>query len=188
MSARRLYRRSLAALVVLAPLALWTASGDDFVEYRKKHAIVETAVAAGATQAYGGSDWRVDRYDVWAGQPPDAGNALTAQPAALPPGTRLVRVRIALRPTSNDAVKALSRCTLELVDARERRWNPSAVVPGVRRDVPTRCDGTFNNAPQIAQEFRFEQDFLVPEDAAGSIDAVIRLNTEQPRRLRLRLR
>lgn len=186
MSAHRTYRRGLAAIAVLAPLALWTASGGDFLEYRTKHAIVETVGAFGAAHDYGGSNWRIDRYDTWAGQPPDADKALT--PATLPPGTRLVRVRVSLRPTSNDAVKALDRCTLELVDSRGRRWNPSAVVPGVRRDVPTRCSGTYNNAPQVAQEFRFEHDFLVPEDAAGDVDAVIRLAAEKPRRLRLRLR
>ena len=186
MSASRTYRRGLAALVVLAPFALWTASGDDFLEYRTKHTVVETVAAVGATQDYGGSEWRIDRYDTWAGQPPDAGKALTA--TALPSGTRLVRVRVALRAKDEAAVKALDRCTLELVDGRGRRWNPGAGVTTARRDVPTRCNGTYDNAPQVAQAFLFEQDFLVPEDAAGDVDAVIRLAAEKPARLRLRLR
>ena len=184
MSASRTYRRGLAAIVVLAPLALWTASGSEFLEYRTKRAIVDVVAAVGASADYGGSAWRVDRVDAWTGQPPGA--ALNAQP--LPAGTTLVRVRLALRATDAAAVKALSRCTVSLVDARERRWNPSVVQPGLRRDVPTRCDGSFRDAPQVAQEFRFEQDFLVPDDAAASVDAVVRLPDETPRRLRLRLR
>lgn len=186
MSASRSFRRGLAALVVLAPVALWTASGNAWLDLRAKRAVVETVAAVGATGDYGGSDWRIDRVETFTGQAPGANAALNAQD--LPAGTRLVRVRLALRAKDEAAVKALSRCSVSLVDAHARRWNATVVQPGLRRDVPTRCDGSYNNSPQVAQEFRFEQDFLVPDDAADSIDAVVRLTDAKPRVLRLRLR
>lgn len=190
MSARRLYWRSFAAVAVLLPVALWTASGDSYFEYRKKQAVVETVADVGAAQEYGGSEWRIDRYDTWKGQLPamQGARTISTQPTALPDGVSLVRVRVALRPKSGEAVKALLMCQLELVDAQGRRWTSQTVQTSVRREVPTSCNGSYNNEPQVAQEYRFEQDFLVPDDAANGVDAVIRLRAEQPRRLRLRLR
>ena len=57
-----------------------------------------------------------------------------------------------------------------------------------RRDVATRCNGSYGAPPQVAQDFLFEQDFLVPAGAAGSVDARVRLGAEAPRLLRLKLR
>jgi hypothetical protein len=189
-STSRVYRRSLAALAVIAPLALWTASGEDYLDYRRKNAVVETVVASGAVQTYGGSDWRVDRHQAWTGALPavDGARTLSTTAATLPAGVSLLRVRIAVRAKDADALGRLSRCELELADDRGRRWTPQSVQPELRRDVATRCSGSYADPPQVALEFRFEQDFLVPADTADRVDAVIRLADEKPRLLRLQLR
>lgn len=190
MSTRRRNVRSLAALAVAVPLALWTASGEGWLAYRRATATSETLVAAGSVRDYGGSTWRIERHAVLRGELPASERAttLTTTPAALPPGTNLVRVRVVVKAGDAEAVRRLDRCTLELVDARGRRWNPREVQPAFRRDVATRCNGSFSAPPQVAQDFAFEQDFLVPDDATGTIDARVRLASEAPRLLRLQLR
>lgn len=187
MSARRVYRRSLAALIVVAPLALWTAGGEDYLAYRRNHAVVETVVAPRASAEFGGSRWQVERIETFDGAPPATPGNVIATAASLPAGTRLLRLRIALRAGDIEAVQKLDRCQLELVGRDRRRWTAIAASPA-RRDVATRCNGSHGDAPQIAQDFRFEQDFLLPADAAGDVDAVIRLAAESPRLLRLQLR
>ncbi|HSX60119.1 MAG TPA: hypothetical protein VLF18_07975 [Tahibacter sp.] len=189
MSARRLYRRSLAALLVVAPLALWSASGNDWMAYRRSLRVAEITVAAGGAQDYGGSTWRIERHSVHRGELPavDGAKTLTTVPRSLPAGTSLVRVRVAVRAGDAEAVRRLDRCTLELVDADGRRWNPQNLQPERRREVATRCNGSYSAPPQVAQDFVFEQDFLVPNDAAGRVDARVRIGAE-PQLLRLQLR
>jgi hypothetical protein len=190
LSARRVYVRSLAALIVVAPLAFWTASGEDWLAYRRATATIETVAAAGTTHDYGGSAWRIERHAVLRGELPlpDRAKTLTTTPSTLPAGTSLVRVRVAVKAGDAEAVRRLDRCTLELVDARGRRWNARDVQPEWRRDVATRCNGSFSAPPQVAQDFLFEQDFLVPDDAANDVDARVRLASEDPALLRLQLR
>lgn len=189
MRTRRLYRRSLAGLIVLLPLALWTASGEGLLDYLRSQAVDETVVAAGGRRDYGGSSWRIDGFQAWSGVLPAeaAAPGLNLQAASLPPGVHLLRVRVALRPGDAQAVKNLDRCELELSDSRGRRWKPQP-APLKRRELPTRCNGSFSDPPQVALEFRFEQDFLLPEDALNDVSAVIRLGAEKPRLLRLQLR
>lgn len=187
MSARRVYWRSLAALIVVAPLALWTACGEDYLAYRLHQAVQETVVAAGTSAEFAGSRWQIDRIETFDGALPATPGSVVATPR-LPAGARLLRVRIALRAGSVEAVQKLDRCQLELVDRRRRRWTAASSSTTARRDVATRCNGSHGDAPQIAQEFRFEQDFLLPADAAGEADALIRLGAEEPRLLRLQLR
>lgn len=185
MSAGRVYWRSLAALIVVVPLALWTASGEDYLAYQRHRAVPETVVAPGASAEFGGSRWQIDRIETFDAPPATPGSVIA--PASLPAGTRLLRVRMALRAGDIESIQKLDRCQLELVDRRGRRWTAAALSPA-RRDVATRCNGSHGKTPQIAQEFRFEQDFLLPADAAGDVDAVIRLAAENPRLLRLQWR
>ena len=189
MSARRLYRRSLAALIVVAPLAFWTASGDDWLAYRRAATVAETTVAVGSAGDFGGSTWRIERHAVLQGElpSPDRAKTLTMTAQALPEGTRLMRVRVAVRAGDAEAVRKLDRCALELVDRRGRRWTARELQPDLRRDVPTRCNGSFRVSPQVAQDFLFEQDFLVPADVANELDARVRLAGEATL-LRLQLR
>lgn len=189
MRTRRLYRRSLAGLVLLLPLALWTASGEGLLDYLRSRAVDETVVAAGGRQDYGGSSWRIDGFQSWSGVLPAeaAAPGLNLQAASLPPGVHLLRVRVALRPGDAEAVKHLDRCELELADSRGRRWKPQP-APLKRREFPARCSGSLSDPPQVALEFRFEQDFLLPGDAVDDVAAVIRLGAEKPRLLRLQLR
>lgn len=190
MKARRIYRRSLAALIVVAPFAFWTASGEGWLAWRRATTITETVVPAGSAQDYGGSTWRIERHAVLQGELPqvDRARTLATQSPSLPPDTSLVRVRVAVRPGDAEAVRSLDRCALELVDRRGRRWTARDVQPELRRDVPTRCNGSFRAPPQVAQDFVFEQDFLVPAEAANDVDARVRLAGVTPVLLRLQLR
>lgn len=186
MSARRLYRRSLAALLVVTPLALWTASGEDFIAYCCSPAPPETQAAAGTRADYGGSYWQLEQVQLFRGEVPVAeGAAAGTLPQALPAGTQLLRLRLLVRAGDSEALRRLDRCQVELVDASGRRWNPQSVS---RRGIATRCNGSFGNTPQVAQDFRFEQEFLLPDDAVASTAARIRLDAEKPRLLRLQLR
>lgn len=186
MSARRLYRRSLAALLLVLPLALWTASGEDFLAYCCSPAPAETRAAVGSSADYGGSRWQVAQLQVFRNEVPVAEGAAPGTPAqALPAGTQLLRLHLLVRTGDSEALRRLDRCEVELVDTAGRRWNPQPVN---RRGVATRCNGSYGNAPQVAQDFRFEQDFLLPDDAVARTDARIRLDAEKPRLLRLQLR
>lgn len=186
MSARRLYRRSLAALLVVAPLALWTASGEDFLAYCCSAKPPETLTAAGNSADYGGSRWQVAQTQVFRNEIPVAdGAAPGTLPQALPAGTQLLRLRLLVRAGDSEALRRLDRCQVELVDDAGRRWNPQS---NTRRGIATRCNGSFGNTPQVAQDFPFEQDFLLPDDAVGRTAARVRLDAEKPRLLRLQLR
>lgn len=186
MSARRLYRRSLAALLLVAPLALWTASGEDFLAYCCRPAPPELTAAAGSSADYGGSRWQVAQVQSFRGEVPLTDGAAPGRvPQILPAGTQLLRLRLLVRAGDSEALRRLERCQVELVDAAGRRWNPQT---NPRRGVATRCSGSFSNGPQVAQDFGFEQDFLLPEDAVATASARIRLDAEKPRLLRLQLR
>lgn len=186
MSARRVYRRSLAALLLVLPLALWTASGEDFLVYCCSPAPPETRTAAGGSADYGGSRWQVAQLQLFRNEVPLADGAAPGTLAqTLPAGTQLLRLQLLVRAGDSEALRRLERCQVELVDASGRRWNAQSVN---RRGIATRCSGSFGNTPQVAQDFRFEQDFLLPDDAVASTAARIRLDAEKPRLLRLQLR
>jgi hypothetical protein len=179
-SEERRYRRqrhlSLGALPVVLLCALWVAAGDQWLDYRKQHRRDFVDTPLGNAVSFGGSQWRLEEIDM---PPADPLHPLRS-------GLARLRVRIAVTPQDEAAIKRLGRCSLTLVDARARRWTAaSTAAPGVAA-LPDRCDGNYRNPPEIGGTLHFEQWFMLPAAVANEVEPVVALVAQQPTELRLR--
>lgn len=171
----RVRRRSLFALPPLFALALWVAVGDSWSAWRASQREDVTDAPATIATAFGGSRWQLQQLDAVADDP--------LQPVAA--GVARVRVRVALTPGDEAAIKRLDRCTLALVDAHGRRWSPAGSRPREVR-LPAQCNGSYDHRPEVGAPLVFEQWFLVPRDAAAEVEPRVVLDGRPPAQLRLR--
>lgn len=170
----RVRRRSLLVLPPLFALTLWVALADSWSAWRASLREDVTAAPAGIATAFGGSRWQLQQLDVLPDDP--------LQPLA--PGVARVRVRVALTPGDEAAIKRLDRCTLALVDDHGRRWSPAGARPREVR-LPAQCNGSYDHRPDVGAPLVFEQWFLVPRDAAAEVEPRVVLDGRPPAQLRL---
>jgi hypothetical protein len=183
------YRRlSVWALLVVVPVALWVAMGDEWVAFYKKSHETIIDVPPGASFPFGGNDWRLESIEV--SQTVPAGNGF-GQPNSLPPNTSRVVVRIAVTPQDAAAVERLNRCTVWLSSSDGRRWLTTAGMRDAGSALPGSCSGSYRSHPEVGKPFRFEQGFVVPTTVAKYVEPLIMMANATslgPRSPLLRLR
>ncbi len=170
-TAARQRQFSLWALLVVLPVALWVAIGDEWVSFVKKNHDVFIDVPAGSSLAFGGSDWRLEAADVR--QTVAAANTAPAPPNTLPPNTSLVLVRIAVTPRDAAAVERLNQCVLWLSSSDGRRWLSTSGLRDTSSALPESCSGNYRSHPEVGQTFRFEQAFVVPTVVANQVEPLV---------------
>ncbi|MBZ9983138.1 MULTISPECIES: hypothetical protein [unclassified Mesorhizobium] len=164
-------RRSLAALVILLPLALAETSHDSLREWLGGEDLIARDVEFGQSAHFGGSDWKLaDLRGGKAGRLPDQAFAVIA--------TFSVTVG------DPDLQKQWPGCKLMLTDAAGRRWLPD-VISGVRRpDGVMNCTSAIFSGAKTGDVITIGDTFIVPEDAIKTIRPAIGLGSGRPWYLR----
>eukprot|EP01132_Coremiostelium_polycephalum_P008965 gene8965-10984_t len=140
LSERRWRRRSLCALVLLIPLALFVVSYSDVKEMGKSNNVVPIDVAAGQSARYGGSDWQfIELRTVTEGM----------KPGALPKNAVLVIARFIVEIGDPNLKNLWLMCSIRLVDATGRSWSPAS-VPGLPRPAEARACGEWSMRPILS--------------------------------------
>lgn len=153
---RKSYWLSLAALVVVLPVAIVVHSQGELIQSLRAAFRSPIDVEKGASQSYAGADWRL--------------TSLTQLPGALPATTVMLAE---FEATVRDA-RLLSDsfpCKIALTDGRGRRWNGNFLYdPVVRKARPDaaslpRCGSADGIKP--GDTIRMAESFVVPKDADG---------------------
>lgn len=158
---RRRYWLSLAALAVMLPAAILVHSGSRFQEWLSRDMRDPIAVEKGASQPYGGADWRL--ID------------LTRLPGNLP-GTTVVVAEFEAIVGDPARLREGASCTVVLTDSQGRRWRPLFLTePVVRKMKPDaaqkpRC-GAFESIDNGGTVMMAES-FVVPQGVQGLALAV----------------
>ncbi|MHA6686723.1 hypothetical protein [Mesorhizobium sp. A556] len=153
---RRRYWLSLAALAVMLPAAILVHSGSRFQEWLRRDMRDPIAVEKGASQPYGGADWRL--------------TDMTRLPGNLP-GTAVVVAEFEAVVGDPERLRGGASCTVVLTDMQGRRWRPLFLTePVVRKMKPEaaekpRC-GAFESTGN-GDTLMMAESFVVPEGAQG---------------------
>lgn len=172
LSQRRWRRRSLWALVLLVPLALFVMSYSDVREMGKSGNFLPVDVAAGQSARYGGSDWQfIELRTVSEG----------IKPGSLPQNAVPVIARFIVEIGDPDLKNLWLMCSVRLVDASGRSWSPAA-VPGLPRPaegIETCASTIFAGVSQGTRRV-VEETYLVPANVVGELRPTIGMRSERP--------
>ena len=172
LSQRRWRRRSLWALVLLVPLALFVMSYSDVREMGKSGNFLPVDVAAGQSARYGGSDWQfIELRTVSEG----------IKPGSLPQNAVPVIERLIVEIGDPDLKNLWLMCSVRLVDASGRSWSPAA-VPGLPRPaegIETCASTIFAGVSQGTRRV-VEETYLVPANVVGELRPTIGMRSERP--------
>ncbi|PRD49673.1 hypothetical protein [Phyllobacterium myrsinacearum] len=176
LSQRRWRRRSLWALVLLVPLALFVMSYSDVREMGKSGNFLPVDVAAGQSARYGGSDWQfIELRTVSEG----------IKPGSLPQNAVPVIARFIVEIGDPDLKNLWLMCSVRLVDASGRSWSPAA-VPGLPRPAEgiETCTSTIFAGVSQGTRRVVEETYLVPANVVGELRPTIGMRSERPYYLR----
>ncbi len=176
LSERRWRRRSLWALVLLIPLALFVVSYSDVKEMGKSNNVVPIDVAAGQSARYGGSDWQfIELRTVTDGM----------KPGALPKNAVPVIARFIVEIGDPDLKNLWLMCSIRLVDATGRSWSPAS-VPGLPRPAEgiETCTSTIFAGVSQGMRRVVEETYLVPANVVGELRPTIGMRSWRPYYLR----
>lgn len=172
LSQRRWRRRSLWALVLLVPLALFVMSYSDVREMGKSGNFLPVDVAAGQSARYGGSDWQfIELRTVTEG----------IKPGSLPQNAVPVIARFIVEIGDPDLKNLWLMCSVRLVDASGRSWSPAA-VPGLPRPAGgiETCTSTIFAGVSQGTRRVVEETYLVPANVVGELRPTIGMRSERP--------
>lgn len=152
----RRYWLSLAVLAVMLPAAILVHSGSRLQEWLRRDMREPIAVERGASQSYGGADWRLtDR---------------TRLPGNLP-GTAVVVAEFEAVVDDPARLRESAFCMVVLTDMQGRRWRPLFLTePMVRKMKSEAAEkphcGVFETVDK-GDTVMMAASFVVPEDAEG---------------------
>lgn len=164
-------RFSLWALLIVLPIALWVAIGDNWLEFRKRNREDIVIAPPGAPYDFEGAAWQLEALEI---MPAD-------RAGTLPPNTMRVLVRVAFTPKDAAAVERVSQCEVVLRSEGGKRWTPGGFgfVRSADR-LPISCRGSYQVRPEAGKLFRFEKSFVVPTYAVDDVQALIMLPIRKP--------
>ena len=173
----------LLGCAVLGPITFAWPAWDAWQQYGQHRPLVAIDVAAHATVAFGGAEWRLGSVEIL-----DPGEVRRADPA--PPGTVLLVAHFTMTPQPGSDPKLLASCGGRLSDDRGRRWDATYVPTalGLKRDCVAGFRDGRMEGPGVGAPWHFAQAFLIPEAAAATARPEIILPPLQPRYLRFRRR
>lgn len=152
---RRRYWLSLAALVVVLPVAVLVNSWDSLSEWRLGHMRTPIIVERDAAERYAGAQWQL--------------TGLTRLPGGASGATLIVAEFEAT--VDDPALLQNSPCAVVLTDDKGRRWQPVFLPPRlVRQGRPAAADKPRCSAlarAEKGQTIAMAETFTVPEEAAG---------------------
>lgn len=169
-------RRSLWALLVIAPLSLFAISYNDLSEMSRYRDILPIDVAAGEVKRYGGSDWQ------FAGlRKAEEG----ARPRSRPKGSVPMIARFVVEIGDPDLQNLWLMCAIKLVDHSGRSWYPSSVygLPTPAEGTKT-CSSTAFSGVQKGERRVIEENYLVPANVADELVPTLGMHSERPYYLR----
>ena len=168
-------RRSVWALIVLAPLTLLEISYDSVKELVRGNDLWPRDVAASQTVTFGGSNWQFDSLKTVDG----------VKAGSLPAGSVPVIARFLVEVGNPDLQNLWLGCSIKLVDANGRSWLPASVpgMPYPADGIKTCSSAAFSGAESGARMV-IEENFLVPQDVAAEVRPTLGLGSERPYYLR----
>lgn len=166
---RRTWWLSLAALVVVLPLAVAFRSYGSAVAWRSAQELDPTVAAAGGTAFYAGAEWRL-------------GGLYKLQETGSSSAIILAEFEATV---SDPAAFAAGACSVVLTDAARRRWQPLFLMPqAIRKARPEVADKPTCSSASLApaapgQRIVMAEAFMTPEEIAD-FDLVISLAQQRP--------
>lgn len=164
-------RRSLWALIVLVPLALFEISYESLKELVRGNDLLARDVAAGEPAQYGGSGWQL----VSLKSPEEI------RKNRLPAGSAPLIARLLVEVGNPDLQSLWLGCSIKLVDSRGRSWNPTS-VPGMPYPAEgvMSCSSAIFSGAQSGARMVIEANFLVPQDVVADLRVTLGVGSERP--------
>ena len=154
---RRRYWLSLAALVVVLPIALLVHSWGSLSQWWTNRNRDPMVVERGTAQRYAGAEWRLTGLSVLPAGSADRSVVLAEFEAKV----------------EDPAILLESPCIVALTDSGGRRWQPRFTVERTVRELrpeaaeKPRCGGPAFEGAQVGAIAKMAESFVVPADADG---------------------
>lgn len=165
---KRWWLRSLLALIVLIPAALAVMSYDSVKGLLRSHDFFAKDVAWGNKVRFGGSDWQLTDLRAALGR------------SDIPPDVVPVLVDLAVTVGETDLQNLWLGCRIMLIDAADRRWQPTAAVSFRQTDDAKTCNSAIFSGVKSGDTLKIRETFLVPKDAAATIRPAVSVASERP--------
>ena len=165
-------RRSLAALLLLVPLALAVASYESLRSLLRSEDLFARDVAWGSAAAFGGSKWRL--VELKGGK----------DFAGLPPGAVAVEADFEVMVGDADLENRWSRCKVMLVDTEGHTWLPASIAGLRLPEGMMGCNSAMFSGAKSGDVLKLGETFIVPGYATSGIRAAVGLGSERPYYLR----
>ena len=166
MGERRSYWLSLAALVVVLPVAILVHSWGSLSQWWASNNRDPIIAERGAAQRYAGAEWRLTGLSVLPGGAADRAVVLAEFEAKIEDPASLLE----------------SPCIVALTDAGGRRWQPRFTSERIVRELrpesaeKPRCGGLAFEGAQAGAVARMAETFVVPAKVEGLALSVIMPN------------
>ena len=156
---------ALAAVVVLVPLTVGITFSNEWVSYYAERPSQPVAVASGASADFAATGWQVESTRRIAADSPDGVDA------ALPTGSQLVVVTVAVTPQRLAADGTSPLCEARLAEAGggelARSWGDATFDPIDYRVADGLESGCMSD---LVSPYRFEAVFVIPADVEAPLE------------------
>ncbi|PSH67694.1 hypothetical protein CU102_17565 [Phyllobacterium brassicacearum] len=168
-------RRSLWALFVLVPLALFEISYGSLKELIRGNDLFARDIEAGQPARFGGSAWQLVSLKTPEG----------IKKNRLPAGSVPLIARFLVEVGNPDLQNLWLGCSIKLVDSRGRLWSQTS-VPGMPypADGIMSCSSAIFSGAESGARMVIEANFLVPQDVAADLRVTLGVGSERPYYLR----